>query len=111
MTIVLTKRSDIDLSAVHRVAWHGEAVRIGDSALARIAECRESFLRLIDTDPKLNIYGVTSATGEFASRRLTQEERERHAPSQALRRRHFIRQSFARARGASNRAGPACEFS
>ncbi|HEY8015513.1 MAG TPA: aromatic amino acid lyase, partial [Dongiaceae bacterium] len=61
------------------VAWQSEAVRISEAALQRIARCRESFLQLIDKDPDLVIYGVTTAMGELASRRLTLEEREHHA--------------------------------
>jgi histidine ammonia-lyase len=79
MTVVLTTRADIDLGSVHRVAWRGEGVRIAESALQRIAFCRDAFLRLIDADPDVVIYGVTTAMGELASRRLTREERERHA--------------------------------
>jgi histidine ammonia-lyase len=79
MTVVLERRSDITLDAVDRVAWQGEAVRIGESALARIAECRAGFLRLIDNDPDVVIYGVTTAMGENARHRLTLAERERHA--------------------------------
>jgi histidine ammonia-lyase len=79
MTVLLTRRSDIDLDAFRRVAWQGEGVKIGEPALARIAQCRKSFLQLIDRDPALVIYGVTTAMGELASRRLTPAERERHA--------------------------------
>ena len=79
MTVVLTTRTDIDLDCFRRVAWQSEAVRISEAALQRIAQCRESFLQLIDKDPDLVIYGVTTAMGELASRRLTLEERERHA--------------------------------
>ena len=79
MTVELTRRSDIDLEAFRRVAWQGEGVRISKPALTRIAQCRESFLQLIDKDPDLVIYGVTTAMGERASRRLSPEERERHA--------------------------------
>jgi histidine ammonia-lyase len=79
MTLVLTTRRDITLAAVHRVAWQGEGVRIAEAALARIALCRQSFLELIDKDPSVVIYGVTTAMGELASHRLSREERERHA--------------------------------
>jgi histidine ammonia-lyase len=79
MTVELTRRSDIDLEAFRRVAWQGEGVRITEPALARIAQCRESFLQLIDKDPDLVIYGVTTAMGERASSRLSLAERERHA--------------------------------
>ncbi|MGK9167926.1 aromatic amino acid ammonia-lyase [Inquilinus limosus] len=84
MTVVLSRRADITLDAVHRVAWRGEGVRIAETALRRIAECRAAFLRLIDTDPDLVIYGVTTAMGELADRRLQPEERERHARIKAF---------------------------
>ncbi len=79
MTVVLDRRADIDLEAFRRVAWQGEALSISQAALGRIAACREAFLRLIDSDPNLVIYGVTTAMGELASRRLNPEERQRHA--------------------------------
>jgi histidine ammonia-lyase len=84
MTVALTIRADISLDALHRVAWQGEAVRITEPALQRIAECRAAFLQLIDTDPNLVIYGVTTAMGELADRRLRPEERDRHARIKAF---------------------------
>src|SRR5690348_11726995 len=79
MTVVLTTRNDIDLDSFRRVAWQGEGVRISEAALQRITQCRASFLQLIDKDPNLVIYGVTTAMGELASHRLSHAERERHA--------------------------------
>ena len=84
MTITVTRRADINLEAVYRVAWRGEAVLIGDEALARIAYCRASFLNLIEKDPATVIYGVTTAMGELASRRLGTDERDRHARIKAF---------------------------
>jgi histidine ammonia-lyase len=84
MTVTLTKRADINLQSVLRVAWQGEQVRVSEDALREIARCREAFLRLIDTDPNLMIYGVTTAMGELASERLSVEERERHARIKAF---------------------------
>jgi histidine ammonia-lyase len=79
LTVVLTSRNDINLDTAFRVAWQGEAVRFSESALRRIADCRAAFMRLIDADPNLVIYGVTTAMGELASRRLEPGERVRHA--------------------------------
>jgi histidine ammonia-lyase len=79
MTVLLTTRRDINLDTVYRVAWRRESVRIADTALARIATCRASFLELIDKDPDVVIYGVTTAMGELASHRLSHEYRDRHA--------------------------------
>jgi histidine ammonia-lyase len=75
----LTSRNDINLDIAFRVAWQGEAVCFSESALRRIADCRAAFMRLIDADPNLVIYGVTTAMGELASRRLEPGERVRHA--------------------------------
>lgn len=79
MTVILSSRSDINLESFGRVAWGGEPVRITDAALQRIASSRASFLELIDKDPSVVIYGVTTSMGERASHRLTHEERDRHA--------------------------------
>jgi histidine ammonia-lyase len=79
LTLVLKNRWDIDLDAVYRVAWQRERVSIADSAMRKITACRASFLELIDRDPNIVIYGVTTSMGEQASQRLTVEQRDRHA--------------------------------
>jgi histidine ammonia-lyase len=79
MTITLNARQDINLDALYRAAWQGEAVRLSDAALERIAACRQSFLDLIEHDDGVVIYGVTTAMGEFASLKLGHEQRDRHA--------------------------------
>jgi histidine ammonia-lyase len=79
MTVILSRRTDINLESYRRVAWQGEGVRLSAEALKTIAGCRSSFLKLIDNDPDLVIYGVTTAMGERASHRLSQAERQRHA--------------------------------
>lgn len=84
MTTTLTTREDINLDAVLRVAWKNDTVAISDKALQRIAECRASFLKLIESDPPPIIYGVTTAMGELASRKLERDERDRHARIKAF---------------------------
>jgi histidine ammonia-lyase len=84
MTVALTKRADINLDSFLRVAWMKEDVRIDRAALAQIERCRASFLQLIDNDPAVVIYGVTTAMGELASTRLAREERDRHARIKAF---------------------------
>ncbi|HTV97016.1 MAG TPA: aromatic amino acid lyase [Steroidobacteraceae bacterium] len=79
MTVILNKRSDVNLTSFYRVAWQRENVRIGAAALERIASSRASFLQLIDKDPSVVIYGVTTAMGERAKQRLTRRERNEHA--------------------------------
>jgi histidine ammonia-lyase len=77
--VFLNTRRDITLEAFYRVAWQGQGVRLTPTALNRIAICRDSFLDLIDNDAEVVIYGVTTAMGEFASLRLSQDQRDRHA--------------------------------
>jgi histidine ammonia-lyase len=79
MTVILDKRWDVSLEATYRVAWRGENVQISDAAMQRITASRTSFLNLIENDPSVVIYGVTTSMGELAGQRLTPEERDRHA--------------------------------
>lgn len=79
MTIVLESRKDLTLDAYYRAAWTGENVRFHEHAVARMAACRESFLRLIDSDQDIVIYGVTTGYGQNASHRLSREERKQQA--------------------------------
>jgi histidine ammonia-lyase len=84
MTVTLTRRSDINLDTVLRVAWQGENVRISDAALTEIERCRQAFLKLINTNTPPVIYGVTTAMGELAREKLSLDERERHARIKAF---------------------------
>lgn len=78
MTVTLRTRADITLDAYRRAAWEGEDVRFDPLALARMAECRAAFLRLIE-DPDVVVYGVTSGYGQMAHLRFTPEQRSAHA--------------------------------
>ncbi len=84
MTVNLTTRADINLDTFKRVAWQGEGVTIDARSISRITECRNSFLRLIDSDTDLVIYGVTTAMGELAREKLSRDERDRHARIKAF---------------------------
>jgi len=79
MTLTLRCRDDISLDAYCRVAWQGEGVALHRDAVGRMAECRERFLRLIDTDENIVVYGVTSGYGQNAYQRFSAEERKLHA--------------------------------
>lgn len=70
MTILVDSRNDFSLEAYRRVAWSGETVRISDAAVARMRERRSQFLALLDADPELVIYGVTTGYGQMAKQRL-----------------------------------------
>jgi histidine ammonia-lyase len=91
--LVLHDRGDITLDGFFRVAWRGEGVRFAADALARIAKARAAFIDLLDGDPDLVIYGVTSGYGQHAHLRFTPEERKVHAARPA----HAAMASFGEA--------------
>lgn len=78
MTVEIARRSDITLDAVRRVAWQREPVGISPVAMTRMRRARSRFEGLI-ARPDVVIYGVTSGYGQNASKRLSAEERIRHA--------------------------------
>jgi histidine ammonia-lyase len=79
MTVVLETRRDITLEAFRRVAWQGESVRLHERALEVIERSRRAFLTLLEADPDLVVYGVTSGYGQMAHLRYTPEQRKEHA--------------------------------
>ena len=79
MTLLVTERADLTLDAFYRVAWCGEPVRFGEAAVERMADCRAAFLRLLDSDESIVIYGVTTGYGQNASQRLDAEQRRAQA--------------------------------
>jgi histidine ammonia-lyase len=79
MTLVLESRREFTIEAFYRVAWQGEAVRLHERALDTIDRARGAFLALLDSDPELVVYGVTSGYGQMAHLRYTAEERKEHA--------------------------------
>ena len=76
----------------------------------RIASSRASFLELIDKDPAVVIYGVTTAMGERASHRLDPRGARPACAPQAVRGRDLVRRLLARSRGARHRVRAAREF-
>jgi histidine ammonia-lyase len=79
MTIDLTSRADFTLDHFHRAAWQAEGVAFSKTALSRMAETRTQFLAMIDSDPEITVYGVTSGYGQFARLRYTPEQRKAQA--------------------------------
>jgi histidine ammonia-lyase len=79
MTITINTREDFTLAAYERAAWKGEAVALGGPAMDRMTEARAAFMRLLDEDPDVVIYGVTSGYGQRANLRFTPEQRRAHA--------------------------------
>jgi histidine ammonia-lyase len=79
MPIELATRADFTLSAYRAAAWRAESVTIAASAKSRMAERRRQFMNLIDSDPSLVIYGVTTGYGQNAKNRLAPDARKAHA--------------------------------
>ena len=79
MTVLVQTRADLTLEAARRVAWEGEGVELGATALAAMAEGRERLERILEHDPDVTIYGVTTGPGQLASKTLTPKQRERWA--------------------------------
>ena len=79
MTVLVETRADLTLEAARRVAWEGEGVELGACALAAMARGRERLERIVDHDPEVVIYGVTTGPGQLARTTLTPEQRERWA--------------------------------
>ncbi|MDE0810056.1 MAG: aromatic amino acid lyase, partial [Alphaproteobacteria bacterium] len=69
MTIIIETREDFTLDAYARIAWARESTLFGDTAMTRMNEPRAAFMMLIDQDPDVMIYGVTSGYGQRALRR------------------------------------------
>lgn len=79
MTVLLARRADITLAAVERVAWLGEGVALAPAAQERMDACRRSFLTLLESEPEMVVYGVTTGAGDRATMRLSRDEQRMHA--------------------------------
>src|SRR5215468_4513518 len=79
MTLQLNSRADFTIENYAQATWEGTPVAFSAAALQRMADCRASFMHLIDNDPDVTIYGVTSGYGQFARVQLKPEERRAHA--------------------------------
>ena len=79
MHVEINFRRDITLDLYRRVAWQGQGLQLGEVAVDCMRESREGFLRLLDDDPNVTIYGVTTGYGHQASVRLDGEARRSHA--------------------------------
>lgn len=82
--VTLESLADFTLANLKRVAWEGEAVRLGQQARALIEERRAAFLAFIEAATERPVYGVTSGFGDRAAVILTPEERERQATMRPL---------------------------
>ena len=71
--ITLGSRHDITLEAYRRVAWEGETVEISAEAVDQMNAAHQGFLALIDSDPDMSVYMVTTGGGEWAKQRVKPE--------------------------------------
>ena len=79
MTILIARRSDLTLENARRVAWHREDVELGSEALAAMEAGRERLVRILEHDPDVTIYGVTTGAGQLARHKIRPEDRRSHA--------------------------------
>lgn len=79
MTVHLDTRHDITLDTYRRVAWMNEPVVLSSACLERMAASRAAFEHLVDQDPSVTIYGVTTAYGALAKRKLGKDEQRAFA--------------------------------
>ncbi|MDE0241720.1 MAG: aromatic amino acid lyase [bacterium] len=79
MTIIITRRSDLTLENARRVVWDREVVEIGAEALAAMEAGRQRLMRILEHDPDVTIYGVTTGAGQMAKRKIRPEDRRSHA--------------------------------
>jgi histidine ammonia-lyase len=77
MTVVVEDLSDFNLGTLRRVAWDKEPVELGIRALERMRVARADFLALLEAEPNLHIYGVTTGYDDAASSIVGPEERSR----------------------------------
>ena len=73
--VTLRSRHDITLDAYRRVAWEGESVEIAPEAVSQMAAAHRGFLDLIESNPDLSVYMVTTGGGEWARQRVSPDER------------------------------------
>ena len=79
MTVIVETRADLTLETARRVAWEGEGVELGARALAAMAQGRDRLEHILEHDPEVTIYGVTTGPGQLARTKLTPEQREHWA--------------------------------
>lgn len=79
ITVVLNSLEDFNLETLRRVAWEGEPVGFGPRAVATMRTAREQFLGLLELEPDLYVYGVTTGYDDAAGRLVDRDARERLA--------------------------------
>ena len=84
MVFVIDRRHDITLEAARRVGWHAESVSLSDRSVMTMTAARARFMDILESDPEVTIYGVTTGMGQQAKRKLTPGERKAQAKLEAV---------------------------
>ena len=70
MTVTVDTRADFTLKAARRVAWKGEGVSLTPRAVDAMVSGRDRLTRILEHDPDVTIYGVTTGAGQMAKKKL-----------------------------------------
>ena len=79
MTVVVDSRADLTVGNARRVAWDREAVSLGPGARRAMEAGRDRLAAVLEHDPDVTIYGVTTGAGQLAKRKLDPGERKEWA--------------------------------
>ncbi len=79
MTVVISSRADLTLETARRVAWDREGVELAPAAFEAMEAGRLRLARILEHDPDVTIYGVTTGAGQMARTKLKPEERRNWA--------------------------------
>ena len=74
MTVVLSRRADINLESYRRVAWEGDTVELDPRTLIEVGVRREQFLHFVAANSGRKLYGVNVHAGDGSNRLMTAAE-------------------------------------
>jgi histidine ammonia-lyase len=74
MTVVLSRRADINLESYRRVAWEGDTVELDPLTLIEVGGRREQFLNFVAANSGRKLYGVNVHAGDGSNRLMTDAE-------------------------------------
>jgi histidine ammonia-lyase len=74
MTVVLSRRADINLESYRRVAWEGATVELDPRTLIDVGVRREQFLNFVAASSGRKLYGVNVHAGDGSHRLMTAAE-------------------------------------
>jgi histidine ammonia-lyase len=74
MTVVLSRRADINLESYRLVAWEGDTVELDPRTLIEVGVRREQFLNFVAANSGRKLYGVNVHAGDGSNRLMTAAE-------------------------------------